>query len=102
MQVGAYGIRYKSLFYRGYCTGKCKAKEIKREELGNLSVGSVADIAIFTLKKGNFGFIDSHNYLLKGTQKLETELTIRAGKIVYDLNGIGGRTDKESTILTIK
>ena len=78
------------------------AKEIKREELGNLSVGSVADIAIFTLKKGNFGFIDSHNYLLKGTQKLETELTIRAGKIVYDLNGIGGRTDKESTILTIK
>jgi dihydroorotase len=78
------------------------AKEIKREELGNLSVGSVADIAIFTLKKGDFGFIDSHNYLLKGTQKLETELTIRSGKIVYDLNGIGGRTDKESTILTIK
>ena len=78
------------------------AKEIKREELGNLSVGSVADIAIFTLKKGNFGFIDSHNYLLKGTQKLETELTIRSGKIVYDLNGIGGRTDKESTILNIK
>ena len=77
-------------------------QEIKREELGNLSVGSVADIAIFTLKKGNFGFIDSHNYLLKGTQKLETELTIRSGKIVYDLNGLGGRTDKESTILTIK
>ena len=78
------------------------AQEIKREELGNLSVGSVADIAIFTLKKGNFGFTDSHNYLLKGTQKLETELTIRSGKIVYDLNGLGGRTDKESTILTIK
>ena len=78
------------------------AQEIKREELGNLSVGSVADIAIFTLKKGNFGFIDSHNYLLKGTQKLETELTIRSGKIVYDLNGLGGRTDKESTVLTFK
>ena len=78
------------------------AKEIKREELGNLSVGSVADIAIFTLKKGNFGFIDSHNYLLKGTKKLEAELTIRSGKIVWDLNGIGARTDKESTVLTIK
>ena len=78
------------------------AQEIKREELGNLSVGSIADIAIFTLKKGNFGFIDSHNYLLKGTQKLETELTIRSGKIVYDLNGLGGRTDKESTVLTFK
>lgn len=78
------------------------AKEIKREELGNLSVGSVADIAIFTLKKGNFGFIDSHNYLLKGTKRLEAELTIRAGKIVWDLNGLAGRTDKESTVLTIK
>jgi dihydroorotase len=78
------------------------AKEIKREELGNLSVGSVADIAIFSLKKGKFGFIDSHNYLLKGTKKLEAELTIRAGKIVWDLNGIAGRTDKESTDLTFK
>jgi dihydroorotase len=78
------------------------AKEIKREELGNLSVGSVADIAIFTLKKGKFGFIDSHNYLLKGTKKLEAELTIRAGKIVWDLNGIAGRTDKESTVLNIE
>jgi len=77
------------------------AKEIKREELGNLSVGSVADIAIFSLKKGNFGFIDSHNYLLKGTQKFETELTIRSGRIVWDLNGLGGRTDKESTVLSI-
>lgn len=78
------------------------AKEIKREELGNLSVGSVADIAIFTLRKGNFGFIDSHNYLLKGTKRLEAELTIRAGKIVWDLNGLAGRTDKESTELTFK
>ncbi len=78
------------------------AKEIKREELGNLSVGSVADIAIFTLRKGNFGFIDSHNYLLKGTKRLEAELTIRAGKIVWDLNGLAGRTDKESTVLNIK
>ena len=78
------------------------AKEIKREELGNLSVGSVADIAIFTLRKGNFGFIDSHNYLLKGTKRLEAELTIRAGKIVWDLNGLAGRTDKESTVLSIK
>jgi dihydroorotase len=72
------------------------AKEIKREELGNLSVGSEADIAVFSLRKGDFGFLDSHNYLLKGTQRLENELTIRGGRIVWDLNGIGGRTDKES------
>ena len=65
------------------------AQYIKRTELGNLSVGSEADIAVFNLKSGNFGFIDSHGYLLTGTQKLETELTIRAGKIVWDLNGLG-------------
>jgi dihydroorotase len=65
------------------------AKEIKREELGNLSVGSEADVAIFNLRKGDFGFIDSHNFKLKSNQKLECELTIRSGRIVWDLNGMG-------------
>jgi dihydroorotase len=64
------------------------AKEIKREELGNLSVGSEADVAVFNLKKGDFGFMDVRRTKIKGTQKLEAELTIRAGRIVWDLNGI--------------
>jgi len=64
------------------------AKEIKHEELGNLSVGSVADIAILNLRKGDFGFWDRRGYKLKGNQRLECEMTIRAGRIVYDLNGI--------------
>lgn len=64
------------------------AKAIKRPDLGNLSVGTMADIAVFSLRKGDFGFLDVSGTKLKGTQKLETELTIRAGKIVWDLNGI--------------
>ena len=64
------------------------AKQIKREELGNLSVGSEADIAVFTLRRGNFGFIDSHGFKLNGTQRLEPELTIRSGRVVWDMNGI--------------
>ena len=64
------------------------AKVIKHTELGNLSVGTVADVAVLSLKKGNFGFLDVRKTKLKGTQKLEAELTIRAGKIVWDLNGI--------------
>ena len=64
------------------------ANVIKRTDLGNLSVGSDADIAVFNLRKGNFGFLDVLKTKLKGTQKLEAELTIRAGKIVWDLNGI--------------
>ena len=64
------------------------ANVIKRTDLGNLSVGSDADVAVFNLRKGDFGFLDVRKTKLKGTQKLEAELTIRAGKIVWDLNGI--------------
>jgi dihydroorotase len=65
------------------------ATVIKRPDLGNLSVGAEADIAVFTLRDGDFGFIDVRRLKMKGTQKLEAELTIRAGRIVWDLNGIG-------------
>ena len=64
------------------------AKAIKRNELGNLSIGSVADITILNLRKGDFGFIDTKNKKMKGTKKLECELTIKDGNIVYDLNGL--------------
>lgn len=64
------------------------AKEIKHEELGNLSVGSGADIAVLNLREGKFGLFDYTGYKLEASKKLECELTIRAGKIVYDLNGI--------------
>jgi dihydroorotase len=64
------------------------ALAIKHPELGNLSVGSDADVAVFSLRKGSFGFIDTKRTKLMGTQKLEAELTLRAGKIVWDLNGL--------------
>lgn len=64
------------------------AKEIKREDLGNLSVGSTADITVLRLEKGKFGFVDMNSARLDGTQKLLCELTLRDGKVVYDLNGI--------------
>ena len=61
---------------------------IKRPELGNLSVGSEADVAILNLRQGKFGFYDKNGYRMQGNQKFECEMTIRAGRIVYDLNGI--------------
>jgi dihydroorotase len=70
------------------------AKVIHHPELGNLSVGAEADVAIFSLKKGDFGFIDVGDDKIKGTQKLEAEMTIRAGKIVWDLNGMGAKEIK--------
>jgi dihydroorotase len=64
------------------------AREIKREEFGNLSVGAGADVAVLRLEKGNFGFIDTFGARMRGTQKLVCEMTVRDGKVVYDLNGI--------------
>jgi len=66
------------------------AKAIKQEQLGNLSVGSVADVAVLRVETGNFGFLDQHGARLKGSQRLRCELTLRDGKVVYDLNGLAG------------
>lgn len=64
------------------------ANEIKRPELGNLSVGAEADVAILNLRTGKFGLFDYKGYKIETDTKLECEMTIRAGRIVYDLNGI--------------
>ncbi|HUQ65686.1 MAG TPA: amidohydrolase/deacetylase family metallohydrolase [Flavitalea sp.] len=67
------------------------AMVINRKELGNLSPGTEADVAVFNLRKGDFGFTDIRNIQFKGKEKLEAELTIRAGKVVWDLNGIAAK-----------
>ncbi|MEO5998723.1 MAG: amidohydrolase/deacetylase family metallohydrolase [Chitinophagaceae bacterium] len=64
------------------------ALAINREELGHLSVGAIADVSVFTLRQGKFGFYDLAGYKMEGNRKLECEMTIIGGKIVYDLNGI--------------
>ena len=64
------------------------AQVIKRIDLGHLSEGAVADIAIFSVREGTFGYIDVRRKRMDGTKKLECELTVRDGAVVYDLNGI--------------
>jgi len=70
------------------------AQSINREDLGNLSEGSEADIAILSILDGDFGFVDSGNNRITGKRKFEAEMTIRDGKIVWDLNGLGAREFK--------
>jgi dihydroorotase len=72
------------------------AREIKHEELGNLTVGAPADVAVLRLEKGNFGFYDISGYRATGTQRLSCELTLRDGKVMYDLNAIS-RPDAPAT-----
>jgi len=64
------------------------AQVINRTNLGHLTEGAEADIAILNIRKGNFGFYDKTGYKVNGTEKFECELTIKAGKVVYDLNGL--------------
>jgi dihydroorotase len=64
------------------------AREIKQEQLGNLSVGSPADVAVLHLERGHFGYIDMDYVKMMGDSRLVCELTMRDGRIVYDLNGI--------------
>jgi dihydroorotase len=64
------------------------AREIHHEELGNLSVGSMADVSVLQVVNGSFGFTDMYGARMDGRQKFQCEMTVRDGKIVYDLNGI--------------
>jgi dihydroorotase len=64
------------------------AKEIQLEELGNLSVGSPGDIAVLRLEEGRFGLVDPVGGRMDSSQRLACEMTLRDGKVVYDLNGM--------------
>jgi len=66
------------------------AREIKRPQLGNLDVGSEADIAVFRLEHGNIGFLDSAGASKPGTQRIVCDLTLRKGKVMWDRNGMAG------------
>jgi dihydroorotase len=64
------------------------AEVIKRPDLGSLSVGSEADVAVLNVRRGTFGFVDTEGGKLQGDRKLECELTVKAGQVVWDLNGL--------------
>ena len=64
------------------------AHEIHQDNLGNLSVGAPADVAVLKIESGEFGYADMYGARLRSNQKLSCELTLRNGKVVYDLNAI--------------
>jgi dihydroorotase len=64
------------------------AQEIHRPELGTLSVGKEADIAVLEQLTGTFGYIDCGFARMDGKVKLVARMTVRAGRIVYDPSGL--------------
>jgi len=81
----ALGLSLEDVILRS--TWNC-ARAIKQEQLGHLSVGAVADVAVLRLERGEFGFLDSYAARLRGNQRLDCEMTLRNGRIVYELNGL--------------
>jgi dihydroorotase len=64
------------------------AREINRPELGTLSVGKEADIAVLEQFHGAFGYIDCGFARMDGKVKLVARMTVRAGRILYDPSGL--------------
>jgi dihydroorotase len=64
------------------------AKQIKREDLGHLTPGAVADVAILALRKGPVGFVDINGGRLRGDQLLTAEVTLKDGRVQWDANGL--------------
>ena len=63
------------------------AQQMKRNDLGHLSEGAVADIAVLRLDHGRFGLVDAQRARLMATKLLVCEMTIRDGQVAWDLNG---------------
>jgi dihydroorotase len=63
------------------------AQIIRCDQIGHLSAGALADVAVLRLEKGQFAFVDSYGARMDGTERLANELTIASGRVVYDLNG---------------
>jgi len=64
------------------------ANAIHRPDLGHLSEGARADVAVLEIEKGKFGFVDSGGNKLMGDRRIRCVLTIRAGKVVWDADGL--------------
>ena len=75
----------EEVIYRSTVT---PAEEIGHPELGHLSVGAEADVALLELEEGDFAFTDCGKAKMFGDKKLSCAMTLRAGDVVYDPEGL--------------
>jgi len=66
------------------------AHAIKRLELGHLTPGAEADIAVLRLLEGTFGYADGARGTITGNRRLTCEMTLRAGRVAWDWNARSG------------
>jgi dihydroorotase len=86
------GMTIQDIIYRATWNS---ALSIKRTDIGQLSEGADADIAVLKVLKGSFGFVDAGGNKMQGDSKFEADMTIRAGKIVWDQDGLAAQDWKK-------
>jgi dihydroorotase len=80
----ALGVPFNEIIAR--CTWNA-AQAIHHPELGQIAVGGIADIALVRVERGKFGFVDAAGKRINGNRRIAVELTIRDGKVIWDLQG---------------
>jgi len=66
------------------------AQMIRREELGHLTVGAPADLAVLRVLEGKFAFADVNSGTIPGNQRLLCEVALKDGRIAWDWNARAG------------
>lgn len=83
-KLGALGMSLPDRIQRATAN---PAAIVGRPELGRIAEGGEADLAILSASPGRFGFTDTSDRRIEGKERLECELTVRAGKVLWDRNG---------------
>ncbi|MBL8218354.1 MAG: amidohydrolase/deacetylase family metallohydrolase, partial [Bryobacterales bacterium] len=66
------------------------AQQIQHPEVGHLTVGAYADIAVWRVLEGSFGLADPEGGRVVAKQRLQCEMTLKDGQILYDWNALTG------------
>lgn len=66
------------------------ANAIQHPELGHLSVGAEADIAVLRVMPGRFRYADGSRGTIDGDRRLMCEMTLKGGQVVWDWNARTG------------
>jgi dihydroorotase len=70
------------------------AQMIHHPEVGHLTVGSVADVALLRVVQGDFAYGDSNNGQIRATQRILCDMTLREGRVAFDWNNRAGKDYK--------
>ena len=81
----AMGMPFQEVILRSTVT---PARAIRHEELGTLTPGAEADITVLRRARGPSHFRDCGWGRITGTERLECDLTVRAGDVVWDRQGL--------------